>query len=225
MKNRIRIKNTDNYFKPNNIYCVGKNYSEHIKELGGDKIPENPVIFLKPNTAVINAKPKILIPSISNKPISSSLHYETEMVLAISNDCYKIEEEDAINYILGYAVGLDMTLRDVQSKAKSQGLPWTISKGFYTSAPMSDIILKSEIENPMDIEIKLEVNNTIKQLSNTGLMIHNIYKIISYISSIFYLKLGDLIFTGTPSGVSEVFSGDVLTAYLGNFVKLKATVE
>lgn len=222
---KLKIRNTNQYFIPNNIYCVGKNYLEHIKEFGGDKKPEKPVIFLKPNSAITSDGKEIIIPEINNIPISSSLNYELELVAAISKSGYKITEEEAEEYIFGYAVGLDMTLRDIQSDAKTKGLPWTTAKGFYTSAPVSDIILKSEIKNPMNLNLQLEVNNTIKQFTNTGLMLHNIYKLISYISSIFYIRQGDIIFTGTPPGVGEVKSGDKLSATLENYLTLNVTIK
>lgn len=222
---KIKIKNTNQFFIPNNIYCIGKNYAEHIKEFGGDKIPEKPVIFLKPNTAIVTENPEIIIPQINGIPISNSLHYEVELVVCISEDGYKIQESEASNYISGYAVGLDMTLRDIQSEAKTKGLPWATAKGFYTSAPVSEIILKNEIPDAMNLDLKLEVNGTIKQFNNTGLMIFNIYKLISYISSIFYLKKGDIIFTGTPSGVGEVRAGDFLEATLDKHLTLTARVQ
>ncbi len=223
--NKIKINKTNQYIIPNNIYCIGKNYAEHIKELGGDKIPENPVIFLKPNSSIVTGEPEIIIPEINGKPISESLHYETELAVVISAGCYKIKESEAENYIKGYAVGLDMTLRDIQSDAKAKGLPWATAKGFYTSAPISEIILKAEIPDPMNINLKLDVNNTLKQFSNTSLMIFNIYKLISYISNIFYLKENDIIFTGTPSGVGEVKPGDKLRASLDKYITLNARVQ
>ena len=222
---KLKIKNTGQYFIPNNIYCIGKNYFEHIKEFGGDIIPEKPVVFLKPNSAVISDGKEIIIPEIKGVSISTSLHYEVEMVVAISNSGYMIPEKEAENYIFGYAVGIDMTLRDIQSDAKSKGLPWATAKGFYTSAPVSEIILKNEVKNPMDLNLQLDVNGTIKQFTNTRQMLFNIYKLISYISSIFYLKQGDLIFTGTPSGVGEVKSGDILRATLENYTTLNVKVK
>lgn len=223
--NKIRIKNTNQFIIPNNIYCIGKNYVDHIKELGGSKIPKKPVIFFKPNTSIVTGEPEIIIPEIHGRPISESLHYEAELAVIISGTCYKIKENEADNYIKGYAIGLDMTLRDIQSEAKANGLPWATAKGFYTSAPISEIILKEKISDPMNINLKLEINGALKQFSNTSLMIFNIYKLISYISNIFYLKENDIIYTGTPSGVGEVKSGDKLRASLDNYITLNARVQ
>jgi 2-keto-4-pentenoate hydratase/2-oxohepta-3-ene-1,7-dioic acid hydratase in catechol pathway len=212
----INISGSDEKFEANNIFCIGKNYLDHIKEFGQTDVPEKPVVFLKPNSAVIGDNERIKIPVWNDKPVSSSLHYETELVIAIGKDGQNIPENDAKNYIFGYAIGLDMTLRDLQSEAKKAGLPWGTAKGFYSSAPISSIIRANSEINPMDLILKLEINGLEKQLGNTSLMIFNIYKLISYISSIFYLQKGDLIFTGTPEGVGEVIRGDKLHAVLGN---------
>ena len=225
MEKYLNIKDSDELFKVNNIYCVGKNYLEHIKEFGSEEKPENPVIFLKPSSAIISNGGKVKIPVFSEKPISENLHYECELVVAIGQDCYSIPEEKADEVIKGYAIGLDMTLRDLQSDLKAKGLPWTLSKGFYTSAPCSDIIPKENISNPMDLNIYLNVNNVRKQFVNTSLMIYNIYMLISYISSIFYLQNGDLIFTGTPEGVGSVKMKDILEAGIENFINLKVGIE
>jgi 2-keto-4-pentenoate hydratase/2-oxohepta-3-ene-1,7-dioic acid hydratase in catechol pathway len=212
----IKILDSEELFEVNNVYCIGKNYLDHIKEFGQASAPEKPVVFLKPNSAVIGEGESIKIPAWEEKPISNSLHYETEFVAAIGKDGGNIPENEAKNYIFGYAVGLDMTLRDVQAEAKKAGLPWTAAKGFHSSAPVSRIVRADNGINPMDLDLKLEINGTEKQHGNTSLMLFNIYKLISYISSIFYIQKGDLIFTGTPEGVGEVRSGDNLHAALGN---------
>jgi len=221
---RIKIKNTKNYIKVNNIFCIGRNYVDHIKELNSGDIPVTPIVFLKPNSAIISAGKKIKIPEYQGKAISDNMHYEAELVIVISKDGNDIPEEIAEDYILGFAIGLDMTLRDIQTEAKKKGNPWSVSKGFYCSAPISEIILKNKNFDPMNTEIKLIHNTIEKQHSNTNLMIFNIYKLISYISSIFSLRKGDLIFTGTPAGVGKVNSGDKMTAILGNFLKLEIEV-
>ncbi len=196
---------------------------EHIKEFGNDKAPNSPVIFFKPNTAIIRNNSIINIPEINGKKISDDVHYETEMVIAIGKDGNNVNEAEAGEYILGYGVGLDLTLRDLQSTAKKKGLPWGTAKGFYNSAPVSDIVLKSFIKDPLNLDIQLKINNTIKQFSNTSLMIINIYKIISYLSTIFGLSKGDLIFTGTPEGVGRLKRGDELLANLGDLIELKVS--
>ncbi|MDD5361510.1 MAG: fumarylacetoacetate hydrolase family protein [Ignavibacteria bacterium] len=222
----IKIAGSNEHFEVNNIYCIGKNYLDHIKEFGQTSAPEKPVVFLKPNSAIIGDGESINIPVWEGKPISNSVHYETELVVAIGKNGSKIPENEAEEFIFGYAIGLDMTLRDVQSEAKKSGLPWTAAKGFHSSAPISNIIRADKKINPMDLNLKLEINGIEKQHGNTSLMLFNICKLISYISSIFYIQKGDLIFTGTPEGVGEVIRGDNLHAVLGNnLLNLKVKVD
>ncbi len=221
---KIKISGKSDYFEVNNVFCIGKNYFDHIKEFGSTEKPENPVVFLKPNSALIQSGEKIIIPEYQGRKISESLHYETEMVVAISKDGSFIPEDNASEYIFGYAVGLDMTLRDVQGEAKKKGLPWSTAKGFYSSAPVSDIMTANDGFNPMNTNLELKINGSRKQFGNTGVMIFNIYKLISYISTIFHLQKGDLIFTGTPEGVGEVRKSDSLEAVLGDGL-LKLNVE
>lgn len=221
MNKYLNILGSNDKFEVNNIFCIGRNYLEHIREFGNSNAPKSPVIFFKPNNALLSNNSIIKIPKINGKKISEDVHYETEMVIAIGQDCLSVNEKEAEDIILGYAIGVDLTLRDIQFEAKQSGLPWGTSKGFLNSAPVSDIIPKSIILNPMDLDITLRVNNTIKQFSNTKLMIINIYELISYISTVFGLSKGDLIFTGTPEGVGSLTTGDELSAKLGNLIDLK----
>lgn len=221
MNNILNISGCNEKFKVNNIFCIGKNYFDHIREFGDEKAPISPVIFFKPNTSIVQNYGIINIPEINDKKISINVHYETEVVVAIENDCRNVNESDAAEFIFGYGIGLDLTLRDLQSEAKKSGLPWGTSKGFFNSAPVSDIVPKLNIPDPMNIDFSLKINNTIKQFSNTSLMIINIYKLISYLSTIFGLAKGDLIFTGTPEGVGQLRDGDELLASLSDKVELK----
>lgn len=226
MYNDIKINGTNEVFSVNNIYCIGKNYLEHIKELDKDfKIPEEPVVFTKPNSALVTDNGIISIPVYNGQKISNSLQNEVEFVVAIGKDGIDIPESDAADYIFGYAIGLDMTLRDRQSEFKKKGLPWTLSKGFRNSCPISEILKKEFIENPMDLDITLRINNSIIQSVSTGSMLFNIYKLISFISTIFSIKKGDLIFTGTPEGVRDILPGDLLTASLSDYIKLTVKAE
>ncbi len=225
MKRLIKIKYSNDSFEVNNIYCIGKNYLEHIREFDNKEIQEEPVVFLKPNTAIIGNNEKIKIPAFEGKNISDNLQNEVEFVIAISKDGENIQQNKAEEYIFGYAIGLDMTLRDVQSEAKKKGLPWSVSKGFRTSAPVSEIIPKELVKNPMGLDFELHVNDTRIQFINTSLMIYNIYKLISYISSIFSIAKGDLIFTGTPAGISKLNSGDILKAKLEDYLTLEVKVN
>lgn len=226
MGKKVKISGKNEFFEVNNVFCIGKNYFDHIKEFGSNEKPENPVVFLKPNSAIIQSGEKIRIPEIDGQKISNSLHYETEMVIAIGKDGVNVAENEARGYIFGYAIGLDMTLRDVQSAAKKKGLPWSTAKGFYSSAPLSEILQDDGKLNPMNMNLELLINNNRKQFGNTSVMIFNIYKLIAYISNIFHLQKGDLIFTGTPDGVGEVGKGDKLEAMLGdNLLKLNVEID
>lgn len=225
MAKLIKIYGTEEKFEVNNIFCIGKNYLDHIKEFGQVEAPKDPVIFLKPNNAILCENSDIVIPSINGKKISTNVHYETEMVIAIGKDGRNLNESEVGDYIFGYAIGLDLTLRDVQGDAKKSGLPWATSKGFINSAPIGNIIPKSEILDPMNCEIELQINNIRKQFSNTSLMILNIYKLVSYISTIFSVCKGDLIYTGTPEGVGQLNPGDNLKAILSNKYELNVRFD
>jgi len=225
MNKSIKILNSEELFEVNNIFCIGKNYLDHIKEFGQKDIPENPVIFLKPNSSLVFDEGIISIPKLNGEPISQCLHYEAELVLAIGKDGKNIPESEARDFIKGIAVGLDMTLRDVQDKAKAESLPWTTAKGFTNSAAISDIVELSPDFDPMNLDLELLLNNTRKQFANTSLMIYNIYKLVSHISTIFSIQKGDIIYTGTPSGVGKVQKGDKLKARLVNLVELNVMIN
>lgn len=201
------------------ILCLGLNYAEHAKEMKSEK-PESPVIFMKPSSAIIHNQENIIIPSISNE-----VHHEVEVVLLIGKDGKNIPKEEALEYISGVGIGLDLTLRDVQKEAKSKGRPWTVSKGFDTSAPISDFISIDKIDNLNSLSFQLKVNNELKQSGNISDMIFKPNEIISYLSTIFTLQKGDLIYTGTPEGVGQIVSGDKLTASLENIVTLEVIVN
>ncbi|MCX8056181.1 MAG: fumarylacetoacetate hydrolase family protein [Ignavibacteria bacterium] len=215
---KIKLQEKNREYYVCKIACVGKNYLEHAKELG-DAVPEKPVIFIKPSSSIIFSGEKIIYPEFSN-----SLHYETELVLLIGKTGKKISKQSALNYIAGYAVGLDMTLRDLQSEAKRLGHPWTISKCFDTSTVLSEFVSAEKIDNPNSLEIKLWVNNQLKQDDNTSNMIYSVEEIIEYLSFYFTLEEGDLVFTGTPKGVGEVKVGDKLVAEIPKVGRLETEV-
>ena len=225
MNNVVKILNSDLRFPVNNIYCIGKNYSEHIKELGGKEIPEVPVIFLKPNSALITDNSDISIPVYRDNLISNELHYETEIVILISKDGENIPEENSNEFIFGYGIGFDLTLRDVQSVAKTKGLPWATAKGFKGSAPVSAFIKKEDFPESKSLSIEMFKNGELKQKADSSEMIFSIEKIISYISYVFGLSKGDLIFTGTPSGVGQINPNDILSANLSGVISLNIKVK
>lgn len=201
------------------IYCIGRNYAEHAKEMGGELLAE-PVVFIKPATAHAMSGSKVPIPSYSN-----NMHHEVELVVVIGKDCNNVSESEAMEYVSGYGVGIDFTLRDVQAKAKASGLPWATAKSFYSSAPVSNIVTIDSIADINNCHIELNVNGKLVQSSNTSDMQRSVPQLISYISHVFRLRKGDCIFTGTPQGVGQVVSGDKLEAKLDNLITLNIEIE
>ena len=193
------------------IICIGRNYADHAKELG-NKIPDEPVIFLKPETALIPKGHPFHYPAFTN-----DLHYETELVVKISRNGKKIEEQFAHKYYDSIGIGIDFTARDVQSKLKAKGLPWEKAKGWDFSAPVSkEFINISDFQDVNDIQFGLKKNDDWVQQGKSSDMLFSIDQLITHISKYFTLKMGDLIFTGTPAGVGSVKIGDKLEAYIGD---------
>jgi acylpyruvate hydrolase len=191
------------------IFAIGRNYAEHIKELNNER-PDEPVIFTKPDTAILRNNAPFFHPDFSK-----DIHHEVELVLRISREGKNIEEKFAGKYFDAIGVGIDFTARDLQQKAKEKGLPWDIAKGFNGSAPISDkFIPVGEFKDLSNINFKLEVDGKLRQSGNTSLMLFPFNQIISYLSKFFTLRAGDLIFTGTPKGVSAVAVGNKLSAYI-----------
>lgn len=226
---RIYFRDSKEFINVQNVYCIGKNYLEHIKEFNGkvlkSEIPQEPIIFLKPNTSVVCDSKSISIPEFKGEKISENLQNEVELVVVIGKDGQKVTIENAFEHVLGYAVGIDFTLRDVQSEFKKKGLPWTLSKGFLNSAAVSSIILKENVADPENLKIMLTVNREMKQNANTRDMLFKIPYILYYISSLFGVKEGDLIFTGTPAGVTKLNRGDLIIAKIEGIGELNLQVE
>lgn len=189
------------------IICVGRNYGEHAKELGND-IPEDPVIFMKPDTAILKKGSDFYIPEFSD-----DIHYELEVVLKISKGGKYIQKENAGNHYSEIGLGLDFTARDLQTKLKNKGLPWELAKGFDGSAVVSDFVSKENFDLK-NLNFSLIKNNEKVQNGNTSEMIFSPDEIIAFASQYFTLRVGDLIFTGTPKGVGKVSENDLLEAYL-----------
>ncbi|MCX6150972.1 MAG: fumarylacetoacetate hydrolase family protein [Ignavibacteriales bacterium] len=215
---QVKIKNSNETYIIGKIICVGRNYREHAEELG-NVVPEFPLIFLKPTSALIYSGDKIVHPTFSE-----NLNYEAELVLLIGEDLKNVDLTTAENGIAGYGVGLDMTLRDIQSEEIRKGHPWTVSKGFDTSAVISEINLKKDHPLNFDEKITLKLNGVIKQNCELNKMIFKPADIVRYISSVLVLEKGDLIFTGTPSGVGRVVKGDKLEAEITHIAKVEAEV-
>src|SRR3972149_1260179 len=202
--NKVRIRNSKKEFVVGKIVCVGRNYAEHAKELGNE-IPDKPVIFLKPTSALIHSGEKIINPTFSQ-----NMHHEVELVLLIGKKIKNANKSEGEDSIIGYGVGLDMTLRDLQNELRKAGNPWTIAKCFDTSAVVSDFVFKSEYKLTLDEEISLSVNGQIRQKEKLNKMLFRPSEIVEYISSLLTLEEGDLVFTGTPAGVGKVGVGDRL---------------
>lgn len=190
------------------IICVGRNYTEHAKELKNE-IPTEPVLFIKPDTSVLKGS-DFYIPEFSN-----DIHYELELVIKISKGGKYIQEENAAKHYEHIGLGIDFTARDLQSKLKEKGLPWEKAKGFDGSAVVSDFFPVGNF-NTEEIHFELKKNNQTVQEGNSKDMIFDINKLIANISQYFTLRVGDLIFTGTPAGVGKVEENDILDAYLEN---------
>jgi 2-keto-4-pentenoate hydratase/2-oxohepta-3-ene-1,7-dioic acid hydratase in catechol pathway len=190
------------------IICVGRNYAEHIKELG-NQANEAPVIFMKPDSALLQRRSPFFIPKFSNE-----IHYEAELVIKINKNGKNISERFAYKYFDKITVGIDFTARDLQSQLKSKGLPWELSKGFDGSGPVGEFIPVKEFESLRNINFHLNINGELRQKGNSNEMIFSFEKIISYVSEFITLKNGDLIFTGTPPGVGKVKTGDKLEAFI-----------
>lgn len=190
------------------IICIGRNYVEHAKEFN-NPVPEVPIFFLKPETALLQKKQPFFYPEFSK-----DIHYETEVVVKIKKVGKHIEEKFAHTYYDEIGLGIDLTARDLQSNCKKKGLPWEIAKGFDGSAPLGRFIDKSKLTDINDFNFSLKVNGEIRQTGNTKDMIFSIDRIIAYVSQYLTLKIGDLIFTGTPEGVGPIKINDHFEAFI-----------
>ena len=191
------------------IICIGRNYAAHIEELKNEK-PGKPVVFLKPDTALLKSGSPFFYPDFSE-----NIHHELELVLKISKEGKYIQPQFAHRYFEEIGLGIDFTARDLQDQCKAKGLPWEIAKAFNGSAPIGDFKPVPDFADLKNIDFHLELNGELKQKGNTSLMLFNFATIISYVSQFFTLKKGDLIYTGTPAGVGAVKIGDRLTGFIG----------
>ncbi len=201
------------------IFCVGRNYVDHAKELGND-VPDEPVIFLKPKSAFLQPHMPFYYPEFTNE-----LHYEVELVLRVSKNGKYIQERHASKYYNAITVGIDFTARDIQAELKKKGLPWEISKAWDNSAAVGKFIDLKPGMNINDVNFSLQKNKEIVQQGNSKDMMFTFDQIVSYVSNFFSLNIGDLIFTGTPAGVGECVVGDLLEAYLEKEALLEVEVK
>ncbi len=192
-------------FPVRRIFCVGRNYAEHVREMGGNPEREAPFFFTKPADAVLTGGADMPYP-----PQTANLHHEMELVVAIATGGADIAVAQALGHVWGYAAGLDMTRRDLQSEAKKAGRPWDMAKGFDHSAPIGTLIPAARLPEPTHGTIALRVNGTLRQSSDLSQMIWSVAETIAFLSGFVRLAPGDLIFTGTPEGVAAVGRGDLL---------------
>jgi fumarylpyruvate hydrolase len=206
-------------FPVRRIYCVGRNYAEHAREMGSDPDRELPFFFCKPADALLLNDADMPYP-----PMSSNLHHEMELVVAIGTGGADIAEADALKHVWGYAAGLDMTRRDLQNAAKKEGKPWDMGKGFDHSAPIGLMIPASAFPNPTAGLIELKVNGVVKQTSDLAKLIWSVAETIAFLSKLVRLEPGDLIYTGTPEGVAAVVRGDVLEGVVAGVGTVKTKI-
>ena len=203
----LPIRNSSQLFPVNRLFCVGRNYADHAREMGHNPDREPPFFFMKPASAVVSRGSAFPYPNLS-----SDVHHEVELVVAMAQGGSNIASKDALSHVYGYAVGLDMTRRDLQSEAKKLGRPWDTGKAFDNSAPCSELVCAKDIGHPSKGRIALTVNGVLKQQGDLEELIWNVQETIAYLSTLFCLQPGDLIFTGTPAGVGPVVRGDHMQA-------------
>lgn len=220
----LPIHDTDQFFPVRRVYCVGRNYADHAREMGSDPTREPPFFFCKANDAqsIIPVSPN-QVNDLPYPPKTQNLHYEVELVVAIGQDGANLSTEQAKDLIFGYAVGLDMTRRDLQNAMKQNGRPWEIGKAFDYAAPIGEIypVATVDIQNAA---ISLSVNGEPKQQGNINQLIWNVAETIANLSALFKLKAGDLIFTGTPAGVGAVVKGDKMLAQIDGLGSIELVV-
>lgn len=207
------------WFPVRRIFCVGRNYAAHTREMGGDPTREAPFFFTKPADAYVPSGANIPFPLATR-----DLHHEIELVVALAHGGVQIPVESALNCVYGYAVGLDLTRRDLQGEAKKQGRPWDMGKAFDQSAPCSMIVPADQIEPPTHSAIWLKINGQTRQASSTAHLIWSVPETIAYLSTLVELAPGDLIYTGTPEGVGPILAGDRLLGHIDGVGDLELTI-
>ena len=205
--------------RPGKILCIGRNYAAHVAEMG-DVTEADPVVFLKPTTALVGDGGEVVLPRQSD-----DVHHELELVAVVGTAGRHVPEADALDHVAAYALGLDLTARDLQAQAKANKGPWSIAKGFDTFAPLGPLAAAANVGDPQDLEIALSINGEERQRGTTDHMVYSVARIVSFLSSVFTLEPGDLIYTGTPEGVGKVRSGDRLVATCPTLPSLTVTAR
>jgi fumarylpyruvate hydrolase len=216
----LPIQGSGARFPVHRIYCIGRNYADHAKEMGAQAVSRaNPVFFMKPADAVVPEGGDVPYPTATHE-----LHHEVEMVVALAEGGHDIDAARALDCVFGYGVGLDLTRRDLQAAMKAKGLPWDVAKGFDASAPVSALRMASETGHPVHARLSLDVNGATRQDTDIADMIFPVAEIIAELSRLFELKPGDLIFTGTPAGVGPLERGDRFRAELQGIAMLEGSI-
>ncbi|NQV56376.1 MAG: fumarylacetoacetate hydrolase family protein [Rhodospirillales bacterium] len=216
----LPIEGSKDQFPVRRIYCVGRNYRAHAIEMGANPDRDPPFFFMKPADAIVQNGATIPYPSQTE-----NFHYEIELVVAIGKGGTDIAEADSLNHVWGYGVGIDLTRRDIQNKAKEMGRPWDMGKGFDNSAPCTALKPVSDVGHPADGAIWLKVNGEVQQESTIDLHIWSVPETISYLSGLVALQPGDLIYMGTPEGVGPVVAGDVMDGHIDGVGDIQITVS
>ena len=207
--------------RPGKVVCIGRNYSEHVREMGDvSTMPTEPVVFLKPSTALVASGGAIVIPRQTQ-----DVHHEAEVVAVIGRGGKDIPEAEALGHIAAYGLGLDMTARDLQTRAKDARGPWSVAKGFDTFAPIGPLTPASDVPDPQALRLTLRINGEVRQQGSTAQMMFSFARIVAYVSTVFTLEPGDLIYTGTPEGVGPVHPGDTLEVTADGLAPLTVTVR
>jgi len=215
----VSVLNSEAKFPVRRIFCVGRNYADHVREMGNDPKSEPPLFFSKPADAIVESGAVIAYPSHT-----ANLHHEVELVIAIGKGGADIDVAATFGHVWGYGVGVDLTRRDRQAEAKKAGTPWDTAKGFDHSAPISALTPGADAGDVLNARIWLSVNGEMRQDSNTGGMIWSVPEIIATLSQWWALKAGDLIFTGSPEGVGAIGAGDVIACGVDGLAPLQFSI-
>lgn len=219
----LAVVGTDARFVVNRVFCIGRNYAAHAREMGKDPSRESPFFFMKPASAVVDVS--VAGTSIPYPPKTSDFHHEIELVVAIAQGGADIRVDNALDHVYGYAVGLDMTRRDLQLEARDKGRPWEFGKSFAHSAPIGALYPVEQVGHIVDAGIRLDVNGSPRQRSNIKKLIWSIAESVAYLSTYDTLEPGDLIMTGTPEGVGAVLPGDLLVGMIDGLGEISVRVE
>lgn len=215
----VPVRGGDARYPVSRIFCVGRNYAAHAREMGFDPDREPPFYFTKPANALVPSGATVAYP-----PETANYHYEMELVVAIGRPAFRVPVDRALDAVWGYACGLDMTRRDLQMKAREMGRPWDLGKGFEESAVIGDLVPAEAIGHPAKGVIRLTVNGAVRQSSDIGALIWSVPEVVAHLSRYYHLQPGDLIYTGTPEGVGAVVAGDRLEGEIAGVGTIALTV-